>query len=195
MAEYDSRYTGKEVDDAVAKILTGGVGIAGEVPLHGIVIYSGLIRDIPIGWVLCDGANGVPNLINRFVMGTTIQSEIKTIGGNADAVVVKHKHTETPHTHAMTHTHTATASDGSHTHSQITYGDTTAPSGHGANIKVKGNRTDVVTGGSHTHTVTMTDFTGNTQQNTDKDTTESGVDGVGLNLPPFMKLAYIIRIS
>lgn len=34
-----------------------------------IAIWSGSIGSIPAGWVLCDGNNGTPNLLNQFVRG------------------------------------------------------------------------------------------------------------------------------
>lgn len=32
-----------------------------------ILMWAGLLADIPTGWVVCDGLNGTPNLLNRFV--------------------------------------------------------------------------------------------------------------------------------
>ena len=34
-----------------------------------ICAYSGLIADIPAGWILCNGANGTPNLQGVFIAG------------------------------------------------------------------------------------------------------------------------------
>jgi hypothetical protein len=34
-----------------------------------IVIWSGAIVDIPTGWALCDGNNGTPNLVGKFLIG------------------------------------------------------------------------------------------------------------------------------
>jgi len=38
-------------------------------PTGAIVIWSGAIQAIPTGWALCNGDNGTPNLIDRFVYG------------------------------------------------------------------------------------------------------------------------------
>lgn len=35
-----------------------------------IAIWSGAIVDIPVGYVLCDGNNGTPDLRNKFVPGS-----------------------------------------------------------------------------------------------------------------------------
>ena len=34
-----------------------------------VLVYSGKIVDIPKGWALCDGNNGTPNLLDKFVIG------------------------------------------------------------------------------------------------------------------------------
>ncbi|WP_047684515.1 MULTISPECIES: tail fiber protein [Xenorhabdus] len=41
-------------------------------PKGMIMMFSG--KDIPVGWALCDGSKGTPDLINRFIMGGTIQN-------------------------------------------------------------------------------------------------------------------------
>lgn len=41
-------------------------------PLKGeIKMFSGLISDIPEGWHICDGTNGTPNLIDKFIKADT----------------------------------------------------------------------------------------------------------------------------
>ena len=39
------------------------------VPSGFIGMWSGSANTIPTGWALCDGANGTPNLTDRFVLG------------------------------------------------------------------------------------------------------------------------------
>ena len=34
-----------------------------------ILLWSGAIVDIPVGYVLCDGNNGTPDLRNQFIIG------------------------------------------------------------------------------------------------------------------------------
>lgn len=55
-------------------------GLSG-VPSGVIVIWSGATTDIPAGWVLCNGANGTPNLRNRFVMGAGTRYAVGATGG------------------------------------------------------------------------------------------------------------------
>lgn len=40
-----------------------------RVPVGGIIMWSGTLNTIPAGWALCNGANGTPNLQERFVLG------------------------------------------------------------------------------------------------------------------------------
>ncbi len=46
-----------------ANNLTGN----GPVPKGGIIMWSG--SEVPVGWALCDGTNGTPDLKGRFVVG------------------------------------------------------------------------------------------------------------------------------
>lgn len=80
------------------------VNISGvRIPKGTIVAWSGTADTIPSGWYLCDGNNGTPNLIDRFVMGGT--SSGATGGGS-------HVHTLT---NAGIHTHTVN-NGGNHRH-------------------------------------------------------------------------------
>lgn len=40
-----------------------------------IKMFSGAIEDIPEGWHICDGTDGTPNLVNRFIMADTTCGE------------------------------------------------------------------------------------------------------------------------
>ena len=41
----------------------------GAIPKGVIVMWSGKVDEIPEGWALCDGENGTPNLVDRFIVG------------------------------------------------------------------------------------------------------------------------------
>ena len=56
------------------------------VPKGTIVLWSG--RDIPDGWLLCNGLNGTPNLSSRFVMGYSPENNKILDRGGSD----KHIH-------------------------------------------------------------------------------------------------------
>jgi len=58
-------------------------GLPSYVPPGVIVAWSGVLSSIPSGWLLCDGNNGTPNLIDRFLQGiTTSSTNPGTTGGS-----------------------------------------------------------------------------------------------------------------
>lgn len=65
-----------------------------DVPSGIILIWSGAILDIPVGWVLCDGNNGTPNLMDRFVAGAGDSYAVDASGGS-----LTHNHTFTTDGH------------------------------------------------------------------------------------------------
>ncbi len=76
---------------------TDGFFGRGTIPLGGIIMWSGNTSDIPDGWALCDGYEGRPNLIDKFVCGTTVQNELLTIAGEDEtkltiAQIAAHTH-------------------------------------------------------------------------------------------------------
>ncbi len=60
-----------------------------------IVMWSGAVATIPIGYALCDGDNGTPDLRNRFVVGAGSTYAVDATGGSADATLPSHTHTAT----------------------------------------------------------------------------------------------------
>lgn len=62
-----------------------------------IVMWSGAVVDIPTGWALCNGANGTPDLRNRFVVGAGDTYAVGATGGSnthtlTAAEIPKHSH-------------------------------------------------------------------------------------------------------
>ena len=51
---------------------TAGSNVGGIVPEGGIIMWSG--TTVPAGWSLCDGSNGTPNLVDRFIIGSTVMN-------------------------------------------------------------------------------------------------------------------------
>jgi len=85
------------------------------VPRGGIMLWYGSLASIPNGWALCNGANGTPDLRNKFVIGANIDtggiptSSIE--GGNA------HSGGWVSHQHAVdipSHSHDINTSEFSH---------------------------------------------------------------------------------
>ena len=49
-------------------------GLPSYVPPGVIVAWTGVLASIPSGWLLCDGNNNTPNLIDRFLQGVSTSS-------------------------------------------------------------------------------------------------------------------------
>ena len=126
----------KAANQTDARITTSIANLE-AIPKGIVAMWAGELINIPAGWKLCDGLEGRPNMLARFIRG--IQTSVTNPGatGGADSLTLSaanmpshkhsmgtHTHTETAHAHAMTHSHTVTgslSSAGSHTHSVNTY--------------------------------------------------------------------------
>lgn len=86
----------------------------------GIIgMWLGLLDDIPVGWVLCDGTQGTENMLEYYAKMANTLGEVTSTGGNNN------------HTHAASNSHTHTAT-GTHTHTAGT-SSTTSDLGYGTN--------------------------------------------------------------
>ena len=88
-----------------------------QMPTGAIIMWSGLIGDVPAGWVVCDGNNGTPNLTDRFIVGAG-----GSLGVVAGATGGSHTVTLSA-SNLPSHTHTysgTTNTVGNHTHSGST---------------------------------------------------------------------------
>ena len=170
---------------------TAFVQTAISTTLTGIIaMWSGSIGTIPTGWVLCDGANGTPDLRDKFVIGarqdnptvaaTNVTGTLTVTGGSKDAIVVSHTHTGTTETH--THNHFISSAElanggqymgvynpGNSDNFKPTLSGTTSV----ANDKISSNNT-------HSHTFT---------------TNSTGSSGTNANLPPYYALAFIMKTA
>ena len=111
---------------------TDGNGI---IPLGGIIMWSGASNAIPAGWALCNGQNGTPNLVNRFVVGAGGEYAVGATGGAKDVTLTVE---QIP----------------AHTHSYTGYGELTSWWGHGAYNEMwykTGGKTSGSTGGGKAH--------------------------------------------
>lgn len=59
-----------------------------DMELGSIVIWSGSLATIPVGWQLCNGTNGTPDLRNKFVIGAGDTYAVDDEGG-----ALTHDHT------------------------------------------------------------------------------------------------------
>ena len=85
-------------EKALAADVAGGKSLASGM----IVIWAGTIANIPSGFVICDGNNGTPNLLARFVQGVaTAATNPGATGGATAKTTTGHTHTGPSHTHAV----------------------------------------------------------------------------------------------
>jgi microcystin-dependent protein len=95
LAEHEETYTHDDIsstkaeveaargaEDTLADRLTSI-----EFPSGGIIMWNGSVASIPLGWVLCDGTNGTPNLTDKFIMGAGNSYAVGATGGEASHVI------------------------------------------------------------------------------------------------------------
>jgi len=56
------------------------------IPRGAIIMWSGKLAEIPVGWALCDGTLGTPNLLGKFVRGVDSTTRDPGTTGGADAI-------------------------------------------------------------------------------------------------------------
>lgn len=147
--------------------------IKADLPSGMVTMWAGLVANIPVGWALCNGTNGTPNLTDRFVMGAVTDATINKTGGQNEVTLTE---AQMP---AHNHTGSAVAA-GLHSHrmsggtSSSTYPFARAG---GSNGDILGPNTD--TAGSHTHTLTIND---------------NGSGQAHENRPAYYTLAFIMKV-
>ena len=154
-----------------------------------IVMWSGSVATIPLGYVLCDGDNSTPDLTDKFIMGAGSTYNPEDTGGSADATLPSHNHSFSD----------TTSSAGSHTHFVVSSSTSSNPSfnsnsamtwasaGGLGNSDYRGgsssgtaNRGKSNSAPDHSHSVS-----GNTST--------SGASATNANLPPYFALAFIMK--
>lgn len=75
----------------------GGTGTGDSMPVGSIIMFSGKAEEIPSGWAICDGTNGTPNLIDKFIKGSNIAGST----GGASQITLSVAQLP-PHNHQLT---------------------------------------------------------------------------------------------
>jgi len=137
-------------------------------PVGTILMYKGVgwVNNVSmVGWYKCDGDNGTPDLVNKFIRS---EASSGNEGGSDDAVVVQHNHGG------------SVADGGVHTHN-LKVSDSTPPI---AGVLDIGTGTfawkfaETESSGNHDHAIS-----------------NDGVSGVDANKPAYYSLIFIMRIS
>lgn len=64
----------------------------GEERVGTIKMFAGAASDIEVGWVLCDGTNGTPNLLDKFILAGTFDEIGEENAGAATAIAAHDDH-------------------------------------------------------------------------------------------------------
>ena len=189
LTEGDWQIGGTEVTATAAEInLLDGKTADDFFPQGGIIMWSGAISAVPIGWALCDGTNGTPNLTGKFV----VHADADTGGtyapgdtGGADEVTLtesqmpSHTHTASTDTASLTGAfRLPTNTVGFSASATGVFSADASGAGLAANFP-SGSAPRVNIDASHDHTVTVGD---------------TGSGTAHENRPPYYALAYIMKL-
>ena len=61
----------KNINEKITNINTNITALQDAMPVGSIIMYNGKAEEIPSGWAICNGENGTPNLIDRFILAST----------------------------------------------------------------------------------------------------------------------------
>lgn len=164
----------------VQAALTGASGV----PAGVICMWSGTIATVPSGWALCDGTNGTPDLVDRFVVaaGSKAGGDKYDPGdtGGADSVTLDL--TQIPaHTHAGT-----TGNGGTHYHDVAYWNGSSGP-----NPMIDKRDSAFGSGGENPNWSATDWHYGHTHGFT---TDSKGGGGSHENRPPYYALAFIMKL-
>jgi microcystin-dependent protein len=198
------------LDAAVTKTATQLNYEPREMPIGGIIMWSGVIGSLPTNYVLCngqtvarsDGAGNIttPDLRNRFIVGAGDTYSIGNTGGANEVTLTT---AQIPaHTHSITASgstgaagaHNHSVYDPGHSHSVALAASDRTGAGTGAILgpavtTIYPGTTAAGTGislygvGDHTHSLSISVSAANTGGGTSHE-----------NRPPYFALAYIMRI-
>lgn len=197
--------------DNSTKIATTAFVNANGVPAGAILMWSGTHATIPGGWALCDGNNGTPNLVNKFVVcsaGDIVPPgsyEKGSTGGTSNYSIVTgggggHDHGGSTGGHALTE-----AQMPKHYHEMVGPHSVTAPQGGTAGYGKYGGGTPddtalrygtwstgggAVSGGTSTGT-----GNGNSHSHSISSVADHGHTVQFDNRPPYYALAFIMKLA
>lgn len=174
----------------------------GFVPSGGIIMWSGAL--VPLGWLLCDGTQGTPDLRSKFIIGASDAYPSTSTGGafsktssgsgahsHTTGFAGSHSHTGATQAHALT-----IAQLPAHNHG----GTVMAPT-----LNTGAQVVDAFDGGQWLDAKTGSDFTGSNQGHShginadgNHNHATTAVDNHSHTVdvtPPYYALAFIMRAS
>ena len=61
----------KNINEKITNIKTNITALQDAMPVGSIIMFNGKAEEIPSGWAICDGTNGTPNLLDRFILASS----------------------------------------------------------------------------------------------------------------------------
>ena len=135
-------------------------------PIGGIIMWSGTAELVPAGWTICNGQNGTPDLRNKFVVGVGTQFGNTLVKATGGSPDA----VVVSHTHPLIdpgHKHTLDWSNSDRADCKFAVGGD-GPEGARPQMSVEKTNISI---------------------------SSMGESGVNKNLPPFVALYYIMKIS
>lgn len=157
-----------------------------SIPAGVIVMWSGASNAIPTGWVLCDGNNNTPNLVDRFIVGAGSTYTVGATGGSntvtlTTAQMPSHTHKATLDLSGLT-TNSAGAHTHTYTYAKIIYDLCDNENSPGPMGTQTGTTSSA---GAHTHTISGSGSVTNAN---------TGSGSAHENRPPYYALCFIMKI-
>lgn len=172
-------------------------------PSGAIIMFGGLLEDIPDGWSLCDGSNGTPDLRSKFVMGTYEDEQVGLTGGAESHTHGFNMTSAGAHVHGITVDGTAltTSQMPAHFHGSGVCDQGTITWANHGQIAASPTSTNSVANDSNTGTAetkTTTEGGGAAHSHTASSASNGAHTHVGTIdstsiVPPYMKLFYIMK--
>lgn len=166
-------------------------------------MWSGASNNIPAGWALCNGQNGTPNLVDRFIVGAGSSYSVGATGGEATHALStsempshNHSFSSSSHSHTISLSGLTTNSAGAHTHSFSPA--LCHDSGNTFQYRVDKDYTmtsaqfECASAGAHTHTISGNASIGNASVYGSIGSTGSGT--AHENRPPYYALCFIMKL-
>lgn len=158
-------------------------------PVGGIIMWSGSIAAIPSGWALCNGTSGTPDLRDRFIVGAGSTYAVNATGGSANATLPSHTHTATNTISNAAHQHFVVRNLEAGNEGSLNSTNYIARRGtFGGDYSY-----DFATSGSEANIGLTSSAGGSLGVSTAVSTV--GASAVNANLPPYLALAYIMRVA
>lgn len=148
-------------------------------PKGSIIMFGGASADIPDGWAICDGQNGTPNLVGKFIKAGSISGEE---GGEEEIKLTSENMPK--HTHTFVGGTFQTSVDGEHTHTVSYKNGDLGDNANNRNNIIGDQTTTTSSAGAHSHTIDMS-------------SAQLSQEGQGTPLkwePKYYSLIYIMKI-